>query len=878
MPELAPFTVSGVAICGVGEKQKIIKYIKVMTQKSNNEKLNVVKYEDAVAASKEYFAGDDLAAQVWVSKYALKDSFGNIYETTPVDMHNRIAKELARIESNYPNPLSEAQIFELLDHFRYVIPQGGPMTGIGNNMQVASLSNCFVIGHKSPADSYGGIFRMDEEQVQLMKRRGGVGHDLSHIRPSGSPVLNSALTSTGIVPFMERYSNSTREVAQDGRRGALMLSLLIKHPDAEKFIDAKVDTGKVTGANVSIKIDDEFMRAAMAGVSYRQQFPIGAEEPLYKKDIDAKKLWDKIIHNAWKSAEPGVLFWDTIIRESVPDCYADQGFRTVSTNPCGEIPLCPYDSCRLLALNLLSYVDAPFTKEAKFNFDLFKSHVAKAMRLMDDIIDLELEKVELIINKIDSDPEEDDVRRVELELWRKIKNMALKGRRTGLGITAEGDMLAALGLRYGSDEAIDFAVNVHKTLAVEAYRASVNMAKERGAFGVFNFEKEQGNPMISRILEAAPELREQMQKYGRRNIAMLTIAPTGTTSLMSQTTSGIEPVFRPVYKRRRKINPSDKDQIASFVDETGEKFIEYYVFHHQFVKWLEINGYDTSRLQNISEEELNEWLKASPYYKATANDIDWVAKVKMQGAIQKWVDHSISVTVNLPNEVTEELVADVYRTAWESGCKGITVYRDGCRDGVLLDVKDKGAEKKCSSEQTIRRPESIPADIVRFKNGKEDWIAFVGKQDDRPYEIFTGKIEEDAMYIPKTINHGHILKVTEANGSKRYDFQYQDRYGYVNTIGGISRLFDEEFWNYAKLISGVLRYGMPIDKVVQLVDGLHLDSETINTWKNGVERALKQYIKDGTRGKGRCPQCGQENMAYQNGCLTCMACGYSKCN
>ena len=849
-----------------------------MTQKSNNQQLNTVKYEDAVAASKVYFAGDDLAAQVWVSKYALKDSFGNIYETTPQDMHNRIAKELSRIENNYPNPLSEAQIFDLLDHFRYVIPQGGPMTGIGNNMQVASLSNCFVIGHKNPADSYGGIFRMDEEQVQLMKRRGGVGHDLSHIRPSGSPVLNSALTSTGIVPFMERYSNSTREVAQDGRRGALMLSLLIKHPDAEKFIDAKVDTGKVTGANVSIKIDDEFMRAAMAGVSYRQQFPIGAAEPLYKKDIDAKKLWDKIIHNAWKSAEPGVLFWDTIIRESVPDCYADQGFRTVSTNPCGEIPLCPYDSCRLLALNLLSYVEAPFTKDAKFNFDLFKKHVAMAMRLMDDIIDLELEKVELIINKIDSDPEEDDVRRVELELWHKIKDMALKGRRTGLGITAEGDMLAALGLRYGSDEAIDFAVNVHKTLAVEAYRASVHMAKERGAFGVFDFEKEQGNPMISRILEAAPELAEEMKKYGRRNIAMLTIAPTGTTSLMSQTTSGIEPVFRPVYKRRRKINPSDKEQVASFIDETGEKFIEYYVFHHQFVKWLEINGYDTTRLQNISEEELNEWLKASPYYKATANDIDWVAKVKMQGAIQKWVDHSISVTVNLPNEVTEELVADVYRTAWESGCKGITVYRDGCRDGVLLDVKDKGAAKKCSSEQTIRRPESIPADIVRFKNGKEDWIAFVGKQDDRPYEIFTGKIEEDAMYIPKSIHQGNILKVTEADGSKRYDFQYQDRYGYVNTIGGISRLFDEEFWNYAKLISGVLRYGMPIDKVVQLVDGLHLDSETINTWKNGVERALKQYIKDGTRGKGRCPQCGQENMAYQNGCLTCMACGYSKCN
>ena len=850
-----------------------------MTQKTNNEQLKTVKYEDAVAASKEYFAGDELAAQVWVSKYALKDSFGNIYETTPRDMHNRIASELARIESNYPNPLSKEQIFDLLDHFRYVIPQGGPMTGIGNNLQVASLSNCFVIGHKNPADSYGGIFRMDEEQVQLMKRRGGVGHDLSHIRPTGSPVLNSALTSTGIVPFMERYSNSTREVAQDGRRGALMLSLLIKHPDAERFIDAKVDTGKVTGANVSIKVDDDFMRAALAGESYRQQFPINSDAPIYTQDIDAKKLWAKIIHNAWKSAEPGVLFWDTIIRESVPDCYADEGFRTVSTNPCGEIPLCPYDSCRLLALNLLSYVDAPFTKEAKFNFEKFKEHVAMAMHLMDDIIDLELEKVELIINKIASDPEDEDVRRVELELWKKIKDMALKGRRTGLGITAEGDMLAALGLRYGSDEAIDFTVNVHKTLAVEAYRASTMMAKDRGAFGVYNFEKEQGNPMVERICEAAPELRELMKQYGRRNIAMLTIAPTGTTSLMSQTTSGIEPVFRPVYKRRRKINPSDKDQVASFVDETGEKFVEYFVFHHQFVKWLEINGYDTTKLQTIKEEELNEWLKASPYYKATANDIDWVAKVKMQGAIQKWVDHSISVTVNLPNEVTEELVADVYRTAWECGCKGITVYRDGCRDGVLLDVNSKDKSKKnCSSANSLRRPESIPADIVRFKNGKEDWIAFVGKQDDRPYEIFTGKIEEDAMYIPKTITHGNILKVTEADGTKRYDFQYQDRYGYINTIGGISRLFDEEFWNYAKLISGVLRYGMPIDKVVQLVDGLHLDSETINTWKNGVERALKQYIKDGTRGKGRCPQCGQENMAYQNGCLTCMACGYSKCN
>ncbi len=849
-----------------------------MTQKSASESLPKVDYNEAVAASKEYFGGDDLAATVWVSKYALKDSFGNIYETTPAQMHERIARELERIENKYPNPLSKRQIFELLDHFRYVIPQGGPMTGIGNDFQVASLSNCFVIGHKNPADSYGGIFRMDEEQVQLMKRRGGVGHDLSHIRPTGSPVLNSALTSTGIVPFMERYSNSTREVAQDGRRGALMLSLLIKHPDAENFIDAKVDTGKVTGANVSIKIDDEFMRAAAEGRTYRQQFPVNADEPLYSKEIDARKLWDKIIHNAWKSAEPGVLFWDTIIRESVPDCYADEGFTTVSTNPCGEIPLCPYDSCRLLAINLLSYVDEPFTGAAHFNFDRFRDHIRKAMHMMDDIIDLELEKVELIIKKIEDDPEDEDVRRVEHDLWVKIREMALKGRRTGLGITAEGDMLAALGLRYGSEEAIAFAVEVHKTLAVEAYRASVEMARERGAFTVYDAEKERNNPMIGRIREADPALYEDMVRYGRRNIAMLTIAPTGTTSLMSQTTSGIEPVFRPVYKRRRKINPSDKDRRAMFVDETGEKFIEYYVYHHNFVKWLDVNGYDTSKLQTISEKELDRWLQASPYYKATANDIDWVAKVKMQGAIQKWVDHSISVTVNLPNEVSEELVAQVYRTAWECGCKGVTVYRDGCRDGVLLDIKSKKRNNDSFPDsQSIKRPESIPADIVRFKNGNEDWIAFVGKQDDRPYEIFTGKIEEDAMYIPRKITSGSIIKVSDKDGSKRYDFQYVDRYGYTNTIGGISRLFDEEFWNYAKLISGVLRYGMPIEKVVQLIDGLHLDSETINTWKNGVERALKQYIADGTKGKGKCPQCGQENMAYQNGCLTCMSCGYSKC-
>ncbi len=847
----------------------------------NNSTLKKVQYADAVAASKEYFGGDELAATVWVSKYALKDSSGNIYESSPEQMHYRLARELARIESKYGEPLSEQEIFDLLDHFRYIIPQGGPMTGIGNNLQVASLSNCFVIGHKNPADSYGGIFRMDEEQVQLMKRRGGVGHDLSHIRPSGSPVLNSALTSTGIVPFMERYSNSTREVAQDGRRGALMLSISIKHPDSEKFIDAKLDTNKVTGANVSVKIDDEFMRAAIEGRTYTQQFPINADKPKFVQNIDASKLWAKIIHNAWKSAEPGVLFWDTIIRESVPDCYADEGFVTVSTNPCGEIPLCPYDSCRLLAINLYSYVENPFTKEASFNFDLFKSHVHKAMHLMDDIIDLELEKIDLIIDKIASDPEDKDVRRVELDLWHKIKDMALKGRRTGLGITAEGDMLAALGLRYGSNKALDFATKVHQTLAVEAYRESVNMARVRGPFTVFNAEKEKNNPMINRLKDADASLYEEMVKYGRRNIAMLTIAPTGTTSLMSQTTSGIEPVFRPVYKRRRKINPSDHDNkvVSTFTDEQGQVFEEYNVYHHKFVDWLRINGYDISRLDTISDEELDKWVAASPYHKATANDIDWVAKVKMQGAIQKWVDHSISVTVNLPNNISEEIVADVYRAAWESGCKGITVYRDGCRAGVLVDKKSKKAEPKKCEEATgeNRRPQSIPADVIRFKNGHENWIAFVGKVEDRPYEIFTGKIEDDAMYIPPKVTKGRILKVREEDGTKRYDFQYTDRYGYTNTIGGISRLFDESFWNYAKLISGVLRYHMPIEKVVALIDGLHLDDENINTWKNGVKRALKQYIEDGTRSKGKCPQCGQENMAYQNGCLTCLSCGYSKC-
>ena len=725
--------------------------------------LTEYQYNEAIEGAKEYFKGDDLAAMVWVSKYALKDSFGHIFEKSPEQMHWRIANELARIENTYPNPMKAQEIYDLLKEFRYIIPQGGPMTGIGNNLQIASLSNCFVIGHRNPADSYGGIIRIDEEQVQLMKRRGGVGHDLSHIRPTGSPVLNSALTSTGIVPFMERYSNSTREVAQDGRRGALMLSLSIKHPDAENFIDAKVETGKVTGANVSIKIDDEFMRAVLNNEKYVQKFPIDSDDPMYVKEIDARTLWNKIIHNAWKSAEPGVLFWDTIIRESVPDCYADEGFRTVSTNPCGEIPLCPYDSCRLLAINLYSYVDDPFTPQAKFDFDKFRSHVEAAMRLMDDIIDLELEKIDIIYNKIKHDPEDLDIRRVELSLWEKIREKALKGRRTGLGITAEGDMLAALGLTYGTDEAIAFAVEVQKTLAVEAYRASVKMARERGAFPMYDNLKEEGNPMIERIREADPALYEEMTQVGRRNIAMLTIAPTGTTSLMSQTTSGIEPVFRPVYKRRRKVNPTDKNVKITFTDEVGDSWEEYNVFHHKFLTWLQVTGYDLSKLDGISDAELDRLVEQSPYNKATANDIDWVAKVKMQGAIQKWVDHSISVTVNLPESVTEELVSKVYQAAWESGCKGVTVYRDGSRAGVLVDTKPKKKEKEeCDCDEykpPLARPIELEADVVRFKNGTEDWIAFVGIYNGHPYEIFTGKIEEDSLYIPKSINKGFIIKV-----------------------------------------------------------------------------------------------------------------------
>jgi ribonucleoside-diphosphate reductase alpha chain len=840
---------------------------------------NIYAYDEVVAATKDYFKGDELAAAVWVNKYAMKDSFGNIFERTPDDMHRRLAKEFARIEQQYTNPMSEEDIFELLRDFKYIVPQGGPMTGIGNSHQIASLSNCFVIGHKNPADSYGGIMRIDEEQVQLMKRRGGVGHDLSHIRPGGSPVLNSALTSTGVVPFMERYSNSTREVAQDGRRGALMLSISIKHPDAEKFIDAKMEQGKVTGANVSVKINDEFMRAALHGKKYTAQYPIDAKDPKYKREIDAPALWKKIIHNAWKSAEPGVLFWDTIIRESVADCYADLGYRTVSTNPCGEIPLCPYDSCRLIAINLYSYVENPFTGKATFNTALFTQHVNKAMRLMDDLVDMELEKIDLIIAKIDNDPEDADVRRVERELWLKIKEKAISGRRTGLGITAEGDMLAAMGLRYGSDEAIEFAVEVQKTLAVEAYRASTIMAKERGAFPLFDAQREAANPMINRIRKADEALYDDMVRFGRRNISMLTVAPTGTTSMMTQTTSGIEPVFSPLYRRRRKVNPNDKNVKISHTDEVGDVWEEYNVCHYKFLTWCEVNGHDLNMVMNCNDEEQKELIAQSPYYKATANDVDWVAKVKMQGKMQKWVDHSISVTVNLPADITEEMVAEVYKTAWESGCKGITVYRDGSRGGVLINKENKKKEEiPVVVGMPQKRPETLAADVIRFQNGNEQWIAFVGLYNGRPYEIFTGLVDEETRSIPRSIKMGEIIKVKDKKSS-RYDFQYVDRYGYPNRVGGISHMFRQEFWNYAKLISGVLRNNMPIMDVVNLVHGMELDSATINTWKNGVERALKRYIPDGTEVESgqTCSLCGSDSLIYQEGCLTCKSCGYSKC-
>ena len=840
-------------------------------------------YDEAFEASLQYFKGDELAARVWVNKYAVKDSFGNIFEKSPEDMHWRIANEVARIEAKYKNGLNAQQLYELLDHFKYIVPQGSPMTGIGNDFQVASLSNCFVIGIDGAADSYGGIIRIDEEQVQLMKRRGGVGHDLSHIRPKGSPVKNSALTSTGLVPFMERYSNSTREVAQDGRRGALMLSVSIKHPDSEAFIDAKMTEGKVTGANVSVKLDDAFMQAAVNGTPYKQQYPVDSDQPVFTKDIDASALWKKIVHNAWKSAEPGVLFWDTIIRESVPDCYADLGYRTVSTNPCGEIPLCPYDSCRLLAINLYSYVVNPYTKEAYFDFDLFKKHVALAQRIMDDIIDLELEKIEKIIAKIDSDPESEEVKEAEKHLWEKIYKKSGQGRRTGVGITAEGDMLAAMGLRYGTEEATEFSEQVHKTIALEAYRSSVNMAKERGAFAIYDSEREKNNPFINRLKEADPELYEEMKKYGRRNIACLTIAPTGTTSLMTETTSGIEPVFMPVYKRRRKVNPNDPQTHVDFVDETGDAFEEYIVFHHKFVEWMTVNGYDPTK--RYTQEEIDKLVEKSPYYKATSNDVDWLMKVKMQGRIQKWVDHSISVTINLPNDVDEALVNRLYVEAWRSGCKGCTVYRDGSRSGVLLSTKKDKKDKKeelppCKPPTVVEvRPKVLEAEVVRFQNNKEKWVAFVGLLDGHPYEIFTGlQDDEEGISLPKSVTTGRIIKNIDEEGNKRYDFQFENKRGYKTTIEGLSEKFNKEYWNYAKLISGVLRWRMPIDRVIKLVDSLQLDSENINTWKNGVERALKKYVTDGTSAEGqKCPNCGNETLVYQEGCLICKTCGTSRC-
>lgn len=858
-------------------------------------------FDEAFEASLRYFGGDELAARVWVNKYAMKDSFGNIYEKSPEDMHWRIANEVARMEQKYKNPISAQEIFGLLDHFRYIIPAGSPMTGIGNNYQIASLSNCFVIGLDGDADSYGAILRIDEEQVQLMKRRGGVGHDLSHVRPKGSPVNNSALTSTGLVPFMERYSNSTREVAQDGRRGALMLSVSIKHPDAEAFVDAKMEEGKVTGANVSVKITDSFMEAAVNDKPFVQQFPIDAERPVYKKEISARKLWEKIVHNAWKSAEPGVLFWDTIIRESLPDCYADLGFRTVSTNPCGEIPLCPYDSCRLLSINLYSYVKNPFTEEATFDFDLFRKHALLAQRLMDDIVDLEMEKIDRIMEKIKSDPQNDEVKHAEYHLWEKIKEKSGKGRRTGVGITAEGDMIAAMGLRYGTEEATKFAVEVHKTLALSAYRSSVTMAQERGAFSIFEAERERNNPFVLRIKEADPQLYSDMMKHGRRNIACLTIAPTGTTSLMTQTTSGIEPVFLPVYTRRRKVNPNDTDVHVDYVDEVGDSFEEYIVYHKKFLEWMKINGLDTTK--KYTQAEINDLVKRSPYYKATANDVDWLMKVRMQGAIQKWVDHSISVTVNLPNNVDEALVNKLYVEAWRSGCKGCTIYRDGSRSGVMISVSKKDKKKKndngretsqdsdlnsseekhehvCTPPQVVEeRPQVLDCDVVRFQNNKEKWVAFVGLLDGYPYEIFTGLQDDDeGIVLPKSVTKGKIIKQTNADGTHRYDFQFENKRGYKTTVEGLSEKFNPEYWNYAKLISGVLRYRMPIDHVIHLVGSLQLKDESINTWKNGVERALKKYVTDGTTVSGQtCPICGQETLVYQEGCLICTNCGASRC-
>ncbi|WP_027124503.1 adenosylcobalamin-dependent ribonucleoside-diphosphate reductase [Gelidibacter mesophilus] len=834
--------------------------------------------EEAFEASLTYFKGDDLAARVWLNKYALKDSQGHIYEMTPNDMHRRISKEIARIESKYQNPITEQEVFDLIKDFKYIVPQGSPMAGIGNPFQIASLSNCFVIGNSGDSDSYGGIMKIDQEQVQLMKRRGGVGHDLSHIRPKSSPVKNSALTSTGIVPFMERYSNSTREVAQDGRRGALMLSVSINHPDAEDFIDAKLEQGKVTGANVSVRIDDDFMRAVKSNSTYTQKYPIFSEDPKFSKTIQANGIWKKIVHNAWKSAEPGILFWDTIINESVPDCYADLGYKTVSTNPCGEIPLCPYDSCRLLAINLFSYVQQPFTKEATFNFELFKKHVASAQRIMDDIIDLELEKIDVILQKIDADPEDADIKAIERNLWVNIRTKAKEGRRTGVGITAEGDMLAGLGIQYGSKKGNEFSVEVHKALALAAYRASVDLAKERGAFAFFDAERETNNPFIQRLKAADEKLYYDMTEFGRRNIALLTIAPTGTTSLMTQTSSGIEPVFMPVYKRRRKVNPNDKEARVDFVDEIGDSWEEYVVFHHRFKQWMEVNGYDVAK--NYEQKELDVLIKKSPYYKATSNDVDWMSKVSMQGAVQKWVDHSISVTINLPNDATEELVGKLYMEAWEAGCKGVTVYRDGSRSGVLISNDEKKEEDQdILTTFPTKRPQILEADVVRFQNNKEKWIAFIGLIDGKPYEIFTGLADdEDGILIPRWANEGFIIKNRNEDGTSRYDFQYKNIRGYKTTIEGLSHKFNPEYWNYAKMISSTLRHGMPIDKVVDLINSLQLDTESINTWKNGVARALKRFVADGTQAKGQmCSSCKSTNLIYQEGCLTCKDCGSSKC-
>ena len=851
-----------------------------MKSSVSTKKIHTVSFDTATAETLKYFKGDDLATRVWVNKYALKDSDGNLYETTPDDMHWRITNEIARVEKKYKNPLSAQEIFDLIKDFKYIIPQGSPMTGIGNNFQVASLSNCFVIGNGSNSDSYGSIMKVDEEQVQLMKRRGGVGHDLSCIRPKGSAVKNSALTSTGLVPFMERYSNSTREVAQDGRRGALMLSVSINHPDAQDFIDAKLEQGKITGANISVRIDDEFMQAVKSDSEYDQKYPIHSKNPKFSKTVQAKEIWNKIVHNAWKSAEPGILFWDTIAKESVPDCYADLGFETVSTNPCGEIPLCPYDSCRLLAVNLYSYVENPFTKKAKFNFELFKKHIAVAQRIMDDIIDLEGEKIDAILEKIDSDPESEEIKETERNLWVKIRKKTLQGRRTGVGITAEGDMLAALGMRYGSKEGVDFSVEVHKTLALTAYRSSVEMAKERGAFEIYDSKKEAKNPFILRLKQEDPELYKLMSNHGRRNIALLTIAPTGSTSLMSQTTSGIEPVFLPVYKRRRKVNPNDKDVRVDFVDEVGDSWEEYIVFHHHFKTWMQVKGYDVNK--NYSQEEINDLIEKSPYYKATSNDVDWLSKVEMQGAIQKWVDHSISVTINIPNDATEELVNELYLKAWEVGCKGVTVYRDGSRSGVLVAADGKKEEKTethLRSPFPTKRPQILEADVVRFQNNKEKWIAFVGLIDGRPYEIFTGLADdEEGILLPRWVNEGVIIKNSDENGKSRYDFQFKNLRGYKTTIEGLSHKFNPEFWNYAKLISGTLRHGMPLENVVELINRMELNLESINNWKAGVARALKRYIADGTEGAGqKCSNCNSSEVIYQEGCLICKSCGSSKC-